>query len=124
MNTTTPASSLSEDHCETVDGGYRFFGINNHGGVGGWAVAGVPGAGEFPLTGENGKVIVDVEMNASNETVGAHKVLSDGILRVELLSLSGGKARLRATAIGKAKTDSGKSVDVQVAFNITTNAPS
>lgn len=125
LDVTAPAASLSEDHWEPYgEGGFRVFGINNHEGLGGWAIAGFTGAGEFPLTGEGGKVIVDVEVNARGESIGQHKVLENGKLRVEQFSTATGKGRLRATAYGTVKTDTGKVVNLQVAFNVLVPGPS
>jgi hypothetical protein len=123
MDVTTPPSTLSDEHVEDQGEGYRLFGINNHDGIGGWAVAGIQGAGEYPLTGEGGKVLVDVELNAAGEHVGEHKVLRDGVLRVEQFAITGGKARFRATAHGKVRTDSGKEVEVAVAFHLQLDTP-
>jgi hypothetical protein len=116
LDVTTPPATLSDLSYEMMGEGARVFGINNHQGVGAWAIAGFSGAGEFALAGDGATTVASVDLEQSGQALGEFKHLTAGRLRVESVVPQGGGTTVRATAYGKAKTDSGKAVDVQFAF--------
>lgn len=117
LDVTPPAASLSEDHFEAGET-HAAYGINNQGGIGAWRMAGFQGVGEYPLSGPDGAVKVYVDLEAGGEKVAESKILRNGVLRIEQLSIGAKEVHLRATAYGDAQTDSGKVVNVQFAANV------
>lgn len=116
LDLTTPPATMSDLSYEVMGEGARVFGINNHQGVGAWAIAGFAGAGEFALAGDGAKTVASIDLEQNGQALGEFKHLTAGRLRVESVVPQAGGTTVRATAYGKAKTDSGKAVDVQFAL--------